>query len=116
MNLSFPSSDDLKWNKNIVYEAQVGVCLTRSETFPPITSEKVAADIQCRILFFFTTAVKRLMREARELHEPTELYYAQPLEVRRCDHVAVAPKHLVVFTGTLLITTHSSILSVSISQ
>ena len=25
--------------------------------------------------------VKRLMKEAAELHEPTEMYYAQPLEV-----------------------------------
>ncbi|KAK3728112.1 hypothetical protein QZH41_014269, partial [Actinostola sp. cb2023] len=30
------------------------------------------------VLWF--SAVKRLMREAKELHQPTELYYAQPLE------------------------------------
>ncbi len=28
-----------------------------------------------------SAAVKRLMREARELKEPTEQYYAQPLDV-----------------------------------
>ena len=28
------------------------------------------------------TAVKRLMKEAAELREPTEHYHAQPLEVR----------------------------------
>ncbi len=27
------------------------------------------------------SAVKRLMKEAQELNEPTEQYYAQPLEV-----------------------------------
>ena len=27
------------------------------------------------------SAVKRLMKEAKELFQPTELYYAQPLEV-----------------------------------
>nr|CDS24887.1 Ubiquitin conjugating enzyme E2 J1 [Echinococcus granulosus] len=32
------------------------------------------------ILISISTAVKRLMREAQELSQPTELYYAQPLE------------------------------------
>lgn len=30
-----------------------------------------------------TTAVKRLMKEAAELRDPTEHYHAQPLEVSR---------------------------------
>lgn len=30
---------------------------------------------------YFVVAVKRLMREAQELAEPTEQYFAQPLEV-----------------------------------
>ena len=33
------------------------------------------------IWIFFSSAVKRLMKEAQELHEATEIYYAQPLEV-----------------------------------
>ena len=37
--------------------------------------------LNCNRLLMWT-AVKRLMREARELREPTELYYAQPLEVK----------------------------------
>ena len=37
-------------------------------------------------VFSSYSGVKRLMREAKELNEPTELYYAQPLEVNdRCD-------------------------------
>lgn len=36
-------------------------------------------DVHCRF-----AAVKRLMREAQELHEATEEYFAQPLEVRKC--------------------------------
>ena len=32
--------------------------------------------------YFLDTAVKRLMREAMELHEPTDQYFAQPVEVR----------------------------------
>ena len=31
----------------------------------------------------YPTAVKRLMREAMELKDPTPMYFAQPLEVRR---------------------------------
>lgn len=34
------------------------------------------------VFFNFFTAVKRLMREAKELCEATSQYYAQPLEVR----------------------------------
>ena len=30
----------------------------------------------------FITAVKRLMKEAQELREPTEQFHAQPLEVK----------------------------------
>lgn len=33
------------------------------------------------MLFLTLTAVKRLMREALELSDPTSQYYAQPLEV-----------------------------------
>ncbi|CAF4565113.1 unnamed protein product, partial [Rotaria magnacalcarata] len=29
-----------------------------------------------------STSVKRLMREAVEMKDPTELYYCQPIEVR----------------------------------
>lgn len=34
----------------------------------------------CLMLFFFP-AVKRLMKEAAELKDPTDHYHAQPLEV-----------------------------------
>ena len=30
----------------------------------------------------FVSAVKRLMKEAQELRQPTEQYFTQPLEVR----------------------------------
>jgi hypothetical protein len=42
-----------------------GVLLTRLRANPPV----------------FVSAVKRLMKEAQELREPTEQYFAQPLEV-----------------------------------
>jgi hypothetical protein len=35
------------------------------------------------MFFFLLLAVKRLMKEAQELREPTEQYHAQPLEVGR---------------------------------
>ncbi|KAF5398390.1 hypothetical protein PHET_08573 [Paragonimus heterotremus] len=36
--------------------------------------------IECLLLLIALTAVKRLLKEAQELSEPTELYHAQPLE------------------------------------
>ena len=33
------------------------------------------------LFFLIILAVKRLLKEAQELNNPTELYYAQPLEV-----------------------------------
>lgn len=43
------------------------------------------------------------MREAKELNEPTELYYAQPLEVKdRCDREFVQNIHMKILKSELI--------------
>lgn len=39
------------------------------------------SSFSCLMLSFFFSAVKRLMKEAAELKDPTDHYHAQPLEV-----------------------------------
>lgn len=43
------------------------------------------------------------MREAKELNEPTELYYAQPLEVKdRCDREFVRNIYMKILKSELI--------------
>lgn len=43
-------------------------------------SKKKYFHVRLSYKFHFFSAVKRLLKEAQELHEPTEEYYAQPLD------------------------------------
>ena len=51
---------------------------------------------------FFVSAVKRLMREAKELSEATSDYYAQPLSDNLFEwHFTVGSRHNVTFLDNL---------------
>ena len=55
-----------------------------------------AAAVLCSVIVLLVTAVKRLMKEAQELRDPTELYHAQPLEVKVAVILWVCPLVIVV--------------------
>lgn len=84
------------WKQNIIWEAQVGIFVEQCKWGNFNIVKKVQNnfldsrryqdgfewDCYGSVSSSFS-GVKRLMREAKELNEPTELYFAQPLEVNK---------------------------------